>query len=132
VILPDATHFPGVISSVLPVVDSLSQTQPVIIKVRSNTSIPQNLITKVKIVKNIKLHAQTVPKSAVLSDEAQTSFWVMKMMDGTRAVKTTVRKGLELNNTVEILEPIFSRDDRIVVTGNYGLPDTANVIVEKQ
>jgi len=131
-ILPDATHLTGVISAVMPVVDSLSQTQPVIIKVSSRTPIPQNLIAKVRIIKNLRSHAQAVPRSAVLSDEAQTSFWVMKMIDSTTAVKTEIRKGLELNNKIEILEPIFSKDDRIVVTGNYGLPDTAKVIVEKQ
>lgn len=131
-ILPDATHLTGVISSVLPVVDSLSQTQPVIIKVSSRTPIPQNLIAKVRIIKDLKAHAQTVPKSAVLSDEAQTSFWVMKMIDSATAVKTEIRKGMELNNKIEILEPIFSKDDKIVVTGNYGLPDTAKVNVEKQ
>lgn len=131
-ILPDATHLTGIISSVLPVVDSLSQTQPVIIKVSSRTPIPQNLIARVRIIKDLKVHAQTVPKSAVLSDEAQTSFWVMKMIDSSTAVKTEIRKGMELNNKIEILEPIFSKDDKIVVTGNYGLPDTAKVIVEKQ
>jgi len=131
-ILPDATHLSGVISSVMPVVDSLSQTQPVIIKVSSRTPIPQNLIARVKIIKDLKLHAQTVPKSAVLSDEAQTSFWVMKMIDSTTAVKTEIRKGMELNNKIEILEPVFSKGDRIVVTGNYGLPDTAKVIVGKK
>ena len=131
-ILPDATHLTGVISSVMPVVDSLSQTQPVIIKVSSRTPIPQNRIAKVRVIKNLRSHAQTVPRSAVLSDEAQTSFWVMKMIDSTTAVKTIVHKGMEQRDIVEILEPIFSKDDKVVVTGNYGLPDTAKVIVEKQ
>jgi len=131
-ILPDGTRLEGSISSVMPVVDSLSQTQPVIIRVSSRTAIPQNLIAKVRIIKSLKTHAQTVPKSAILADEAQTSFWVMKMIDSSTAVKTPVRKGLELNNVVEILEPVFSKDDRIVITGNYGLPDTSKVVVEKQ
>lgn len=131
-ILPDATHLTGVISSVLPVVDSLSQTQPVIIKVSSRTPIPQNLIARVRIIKSLRPHTQTVPRQAVLSDEAQTGFWVMKMIDSSTAVKTEIRKGMELDNKVEILEPLFSKDDKIVVSGNYGLPDTAKVIVEKQ
>jgi multidrug efflux pump subunit AcrA (membrane-fusion protein) len=131
-ILPDATHLTGVISSVLPVVDSLSQTQPVIIKVSNRTPIPQNLIARVRIIKSLRPHTQTVPRQAVLSDEAQTGFWVMKMIDSSTAVKTEIRKGMELDNKVEILEPLFSKDDKIVVSGNYGLPDTAKVIVEKQ
>jgi multidrug efflux pump subunit AcrA (membrane-fusion protein) len=131
-VLPDATHLTGVISSVMPVVDSLSQTQPVVIKVSSRTPIPQNLIAKVRIIKNLRSHAQTLPRSAILSDEAQTSFWVMKLIDSSTAVKTPVRMGLEQHNLIEILDPVFSKDDRIVITGNYGLPDTAKVIVQKQ
>ncbi|MDO6432522.1 HlyD family efflux transporter periplasmic adaptor subunit [Flavitalea sp. BT771] len=131
-VLPDATHLTGVISSVMPVVDSLSQTQPVVIKVSSRTPIPQNLIAKVRIIKNLRSHAQTLPRSAILSDEAQTSFWVMKLIDSSTAVKTPVRMGLEQHNTIEILDPMFSKDDRIVIAGNYGLPDTAKVIVQKQ
>jgi biotin carboxyl carrier protein len=131
-ILPDGVHLRGNIISVMPIVDSLSQTQPVVIKVDSKNPIPQNLIAKVHIVKNVKNNAQTLPKSAILSDEAQTSFWVMKMMDSATAVKVNIKKGLELNNKVEILDPLFSKNDLILVTGNYGLSDTAKVIIEKE
>ena len=129
--LPDGQRLKGYISQVMPTVDSASQTQPVVIRVNSKTSIPQNVVAKVIIIKSLKPHAQTVPKSAVLSDEAQTDFWVMKMIDSATAVKTPIKKGLEQNNTIEILDPVFSKTDQILVTGNYGLPDTAKVIVEK-
>jgi len=131
-ILPDGVHLPGNIASVMPVVDSLAQTQPVVIKVASKAPIPQNLIAKVYIIKNARNNAQTLPKSAVLSDESQSNFWVMKMIDSTTAVKIEIKKGFELNNHVEILDPQFSKSDRILITGNYGLPDSAKVIIEKQ
>jgi hypothetical protein len=131
-ILPDGVHLSGHISSVMPVVDSLSQTQPVIINVSSNIPIPQNLIAKVRVIKSIRYNAQTLPKPAILSDEAQTSFWVMKMIDSATAVKTPIQKGIELKDKVEILSPVFSRDDLIIVIGNYGLSDTAKVTIEKQ
>jgi multidrug efflux pump subunit AcrA (membrane-fusion protein) len=130
-ILPDGVRLTGRIASVMPVVDSLSQTQPVVIKVNSKSPIPQNLIAKVKILKNAKYNVQTLPKSAILSDEAQTSFWVMKMIDSSTAVKVDIHKGLELNSKVEIIDPVFSKTDRIIISGNYGLPDTAKVIIEK-
>jgi hypothetical protein len=132
VYLPDGTHLAGVISTFMPVVDSVSQTQPVAIKVNGGRDIPQNLVARVKIIKDLKYHVQTVPKEAVLSDEAQTSFWVMKLIDSATAVRTIIKKGLEKNDMVEILDPLFSKNDRILVTGNYGLPDTAKVIVRKQ
>jgi len=131
-VLPDGLRLKGYISQVMPTVDSASQTQPVVIKVAPKTPIPQNVIARVIILKNLKPHAQTVPKSAVLSDEAQTDFWVMKLIDSATAVKVPIKKGLEQNNTIEILDPVFSKTDQVLVTGNYGLPDTAKVIVENR
>ncbi len=130
--LPDGTNLHGDISSVMPTVDSLSQTQTVVIKVHSSQPIPQNLIAKVRIVKDVKNNTQTLPKSAILSDESQTNFWVMKMIDSVTAVRVDIKKGLELKDKIEVLSPKFSKGDRILVTGNYGLPDTAKVIIEKQ
>jgi multidrug efflux pump subunit AcrA (membrane-fusion protein) len=131
-ILPDGVRLTGNIAYVMPTVDSLSQTQPVVIKVSAKNPIPQNLIAKVIIIKTIRNNVPTVPKSAVLADEAQTKFWVMKMIDSNTAVKVDIRKGIELNGKVEIIEPKFSPNDQILMTGNYGLPDTAKVIIEKQ
>jgi multidrug efflux pump subunit AcrA (membrane-fusion protein) len=130
--LPDGTHLRGAISLVMPTVDSLSQTQEVVIKVNSATLIPQNLIAKVHIIKDIKPHAQSIPKSALLSDETQSNFWVMKMIDSNTAVKVPVEKGIELKDRVEITKPVFSETDEILVTGNYGLADTAKVTIGKQ
>ncbi|PWU24228.1 RND transporter, partial [Candidatus Cerribacteria bacterium 'Amazon FNV 2010 28 9'] len=103
----------------------------VVIKVNISKLIPQDLIAKVKIAKLVKGNAQTVPKSAVLADEAQAHFWVMKMIDSATAVKIDIKKGVEWKDRVEILEPKFDKNDRIIVTGNYGLPDTAHVILDK-
>jgi len=38
---------------------------------------------------------------------------------------------MENNDQVEILSPEFSERDRILLTGNYGLPDTAKVLIMK-
>lgn len=129
VILPDSTVLDGVVSSFMPTVDSVAQTQAVLIKVNAVASIPQNLIAKVRIVKNSKTNALTLPKEAVLTDEAQTQFWVMKMIDSTTAVRAPVQKGIEINGRVEILSPSFTPSDKILVSGNYGLADTARVRV---
>jgi uncharacterized NAD(P)/FAD-binding protein YdhS len=72
-----------------------------------------------------------LPKSSILADEAQTAFWVMKLINDTVAVKIPVKKGLEMGDKVEILSPAFTPSDRILVTGNYGLADTAKVKIVK-
>ena len=58
--------------------------------------------------------------------------WVMKMIDSVTAVKVPVVKGIETSDRVEILRPQFSPNDKILLTGNYGLPDTAKVIIMKK
>ena len=129
--LPDGTRLTGTIGTVFPNVDSLTQTQAVTIKVNPGFSIPQNLIARVHILRNGKAHTQTIARSAVLSDDAQTSFWVMKMIDSSTAVKVPVKKGMELADKIEILDPQFTPADKILLSGNYGLPDTAKVSIQK-
>jgi len=111
----------------MPNVDTASQTQGVVIKINSNKQIPENLIAKARVVRTQKQNAISLPKSAVLSNETQTDFWVMKLINSTTAVKVPVKTGLEVGDRIEIMSPKFSKDDKIVVTGNYGLTDTAKV-----
>ncbi|GAA4740151.1 hypothetical protein GCM10023229_19310 [Flavisolibacter ginsenosidimutans] len=129
--LPDGSHVNGVVANILPNVDSVSQTQNVLIRVASSKTIPQNLIAKVRIVKSQRSNASSLPKGAVLTDESQANFWVMKMIDSVTAVKVPVMKGLETKDRVEILRPQFAATDKILLTGNYGLSDTAKVKIMK-
>ncbi len=131
VVLPDGTHLNGTVTSFMPTIDSVSQTQGALIKVSGGTAIPENLIAKVRILKSAKTAALSVPKAAVLTDEAQTSFWVMKMIDSITAVKVPIIKGMETGKRVEIMRPQLLTSDKILLTGNYGLPDTAKVKIVK-
>jgi len=127
VLLPDSEKLAGTISRTLPTVDPASQTQGLVIKVNASHPIPENLVAKVRIIKLSKASAVTLPKAAVLADETQTSFWIMKMTDSVTAVKVPVTKGIETNDRIEIITPPLTTADRILLTGNYGLADTAKV-----
>lgn len=129
VVLPDGTILQGAVSSFLPTIDSASQTQTAIVKVVSPAQIPENLVAKVRLLKSEKAGVPSLPKEAVLTDESQTSFWVMKMVDSVTAVKVSILKGMETGERVEIVSPTFAASDRILLTGAYGLPDTAKVKV---
>jgi multidrug efflux pump subunit AcrA (membrane-fusion protein) len=129
--LPDGTVLNGFVASAMPTVDAVSQTQNYIIKVNTDKQIPENLIAKVSLTKRTKSNTTSLPKSAVLSDEVQSQFWIMKLIDSVTAVKVPVRKGLETLDHVEILSPALSVTDKILLTGNYGLPDTAKVTIIK-
>jgi len=130
-LLPDGEKLTGSIGRVMPTVDSASQTQNVVIRVDTRQAIPENLIAKVRVIKSARNKTVSLPKAAILTDETESNFWVMKLIDSATAVKVPVRKGIETRDRVEILSPLFSPDDRILITGNYGLPDTAKVSVQK-
>ncbi len=131
-VLPDGTKLNGSVGPVMPTVDSASQTQNVVIRVDSKSAIPENLIAKVRIVKTAKTSAQSLPKEALLTDETESDFWVMKMVDSATAVRVPVKKGIETADQVEILSPPLTAGDKIVLTGNYGLGDTARVKIIQQ
>lgn len=128
VTLPDGEKLPGTIKPSLPMMDSASQTQAVSLYVNSPHPIPVNLVAKVRIVKESKTAAQTLDKKAVLSDETKTNFWVMKMTNDSTAIKVPVKTGIETVDKVEIISPEFQPKDKILLTGNYGLADTAKVV----
>jgi len=131
VILPDGEVLKGSITSALSTVDSVAQTQRLMIKVSAAHLIPENLIGKVKLVKSAVNNVQSLPKAAVLTNETEDIFWVMKMSNDSTAVKTIIKKGMEDAKLIQILSPLFSPADRIITSGNYGLADTAKVKIIK-
>ena len=130
-LLPDGKTLVGRIASVMPVVDSVSQTQNIVLKVNEK-NLPSNLIAKVKVEKTARPNTISLPKQSVLSDETQASFWVMKLLNDSTAIKVMVTKGIEMYDKIEILSPVFSTSEKFLVTGNYGLPDTAKIKVIQQ
>jgi multidrug efflux pump subunit AcrA (membrane-fusion protein) len=129
--LPDGERILTTVKSSLPMVDSISQTQAVSLSINSPHSIPVNLVAKAKIVKVTKTAAATLEKKAVLSDETLSNFWVMKIINDSTAIKVPVKTGIETGDKIEIISPEFSPSDKILLNGNYGLSDTALVVVQK-
>ncbi len=130
--LADSTVLNGFIQSALPTVDSVAQTQRYIIKVKTDKLIPENLIAKVYLVKHRIDNATMLPKPAVLSNEEQTEWYIMKLINDSTAVKTVIQKGTESGSNVQVIEPALSDSDQIILTGNYGLSDTAKVAVQEK
>lgn len=130
VILPDGRELKGKVSKIMPSVDKVAQTQKVLVKVVNAGSIPENLIATIKLTKN-KVYGLSVPKPAVLTNETQSSYWVMKLINDTTAIKTTITKGIETEQWVQVASGNLSVTDRIITSGNYGLNDTAYVQIQK-
>lgn len=128
--LPDGRDIQGKLMNSLPAVDSASQTQRFIVRIPYPANLPANLIATITLV--IEAHPQAVilPRDAVLSDDVQNHFWVMKVIDSTLAVRIDVRKGIETAESIEIVSPRLSTTDLIIATGNYGLPDSARIVLQ--
>lgn len=131
ILLPDGSKMTGTVSGTMPAVDSSAQAQRYILKVNSGKDIPEGLIAKVKLTKIKHEQAQVLPKSAVLANETEDAFWVMKLINDSTAVKINVKKGIENQKTIEVLDPKFTKTDLIITTGNYGIADTAKVKIQK-
>jgi multidrug efflux pump subunit AcrA (membrane-fusion protein) len=132
IVLPDHQVIPGIIHASLPSMDVNSQTESIVVQPSKPLALPENLIARIRILKNKKEKAISLPRSAILSNEAQTEFWIMKLINDSVAVKIPIQKGLESTERTEITEPVLNPADRILVTGNYGLTDTAKVVIGKR
>jgi multidrug efflux pump subunit AcrA (membrane-fusion protein) len=126
--LPDGRNLDGYAARMMPSVDPAAQTRQVFIKVKDANDIPENLIASVNLLRK-SVKGLCVPVKAVLTDDSQSEFWVMKLINDTTAVKVDIRKGIEYKNMIEIKSGNIMPEDRILVSGNYGMADTAYVKV---
>jgi len=129
ILLSDGKILPAVIKSRLPVITGSSQTQKYLIQPVVPANLPENLLAKIRIIRKVVQKAVILPRSAILADEVMKNFWVMKLINDSVAVRVPVTTGLLEGENVEITEPVFTGSDRFLLTGNYGLGDTAKVIV---
>lgn len=130
--LPDGRVLPGQVAEPLPAADVSVQTQRYTIKPLGPVpTLPENLTVTVELNKTAPQVASTLPREAVLSNETQTSFWVMRLLNDSTAIKVPVKTGPEQDGRVVVISPRFSPKDRIVLSGNYGLDDTAAVQLDK-
>lgn len=132
IVLPDTREIKGNITGKLPEMDMQSQTIRYVIKPVYAGRLPANLIGTVSLIMSTNERAVVLPKLAVLGDETQTEFWIMKLINDSTAVKVIVKKGFENNDEVEISDPPLASTDRIILTGNYGLSDTARISIIKE
>ncbi len=127
ILLPDSTRIQGTITSKLSALDAISQTQSFIVKPHTNTQLPENLTAFVQLSESTSANTQVTDKNCVLTDETMENFWVMKLINDSVAVKIPVKTGIVTDKQVEIISPVFDKNDRLLNAGNYGLPDTARI-----
>jgi hypothetical protein len=131
IVLGEDTKFEGTVYQILPTVDEANQTQQVLIKPHTNKKLPENLNLTVEILKAKHSRTYLVPRVAVMTNETQTEFWVMKVVNNKLAIKVPIKKGIENDITVEALSSTLCNTDRIIIEGAYGLNDSTVVRIVK-
>ncbi len=129
--LPDSTLIKGIIKRRLSDMNVQDQTVSYVVEPVAGHNLPQNLVASAVLLKGTRKNATVIPREAVLGNETQTEFWIMKVINDSTAVRVPVTKGIGNRQEVEITSPVLLPGDRILRTGNYGLPDTAVIIIRK-
>ncbi|HUW93201.1 MAG TPA: HlyD family efflux transporter periplasmic adaptor subunit [Bacteroidales bacterium] len=129
--LSDNTAMDGYVYKVLPVINETSQTQNVLIKPAQNRPLPENLNMIVQLVIEKHTGILLVDKDAVMANETQSEFWVMKIADNNLALKVPVTKGIENDSTVEVFSPLLNLNDLLISDGAFGMADSTEVKIEK-
>lgn len=128
-VFPDNSIHEATFTTPLSSMNALAQTQTILAKSDGQVILPENLIVRVIVNKKNNKLQQVLPKECVLSDEMLENFWVMELVNDSTAVRKDVTLGNRSRESVEILTPTFKPDSKFLITGNYGLPDTAFVKV---
>ncbi len=130
-LLPDDTQTDGTVYRVRPFVDETSQTQEVLVKPKGTHNWPENMNLTVSFLKSASDSTLLLPKGALLTNETQSKFWVMKIVQDSIAVEVPVQTGIKNDSVVQIHSGSLSPKDDIILEGGYGLPDSSVVKIVK-
>lgn len=128
--LPDGTRLTATVYAPLATMNTASQSERVIARAKV-PFLPEGMNVKAVFSENGSSSdkGMILPKSAVQSDETLTQHWVMKLADNGTAVRVPIEVGNSNASEIEIKSDVLSPQDRIILTGGYGLEDGAKVVV---
>ena len=127
VTLPNGKFYQAKVIRKVPSIDQVNQTESYLMELADKLQLPSNLNLIVKIPQKTVPDALILPKSAVMTNEVQSEFWLMKLINDSVAVKLNITKGLENDSSVQILSPMLDLNDKFIIEGAYGLADTTKI-----
>jgi biotin carboxyl carrier protein len=129
--LPDGKVLNAQIGSPMASMNTASQSQ--LYKAKANVGfLPEGLIAKVSILKKASVSSsQILPRQAVQCDVSMQKYWIMRLANDSLAVKQEVQVGNGDKSNIEILSPVLSPSERIVLDGSYAMEDSTLVKIIK-
>jgi multidrug efflux pump subunit AcrA (membrane-fusion protein) len=128
--LPSGKRVTAVYAKTLTQAAAKSQSVVWLFKPNQSKLLPAGLTFSVQAPTTMHKNTQILPKKAVLANTTLTSFWVMKVVQDSIAVKVPIQKGIQTSNEVEILSPHFKPNAKIIISGQYGLEDSTIVQIQ--
>ncbi|MBN2638763.1 MAG: hypothetical protein JXR65_06715 [Bacteroidales bacterium] len=107
--------------------DSATQTQPYVIPLPPSLMLSSGINLRVLYKTDEITNGMFIPRTGLLSNEEETEFWVMKILNHNTAVKVPVTVGCQGKDFVQILSGDLSVNDHVITEGAYGLPDGTKV-----
>ena len=129
--LPDHRRLQAKVTQQMSMADSSSQSAVYLLKPETPIILPEGLRVVTTVITTQHSETQLLPKEAVLANETMDQFWIMKVAHDTLALKVPVQEGITNPQFVEILKPKLSPNDKIIISGNYGLEDSARVSIQQ-
>ena len=130
-LLPDNSLVDGAVFQIRPFINETSQTQEVLIKPSGGRKLPENMNLTASFRKSESSETMLLPKKALLTNETQDEFWVMKIVQDSLAIIVPVETGIKTDSLVEIRSAGLTLDDIIILEGGYGLEDSSLVNIVK-
>lgn len=129
--LPDGRQFSATVTQPLVAMNTVSQSVQVVARADHAPFLPEGLNAAARFVTKSDAKTKTLPRSAVQSDETLTMHWVMRLVNDSTVEQVMVKVGRSNADSIEIYSDSLSDNDRIVLTGGYGLTDGAAVAIER-
>jgi membrane fusion protein, multidrug efflux system len=118
----------GKVLRISPVVDQATGTVKITVELdQQRGSFKPGAFVRVDIQTDTRRNAVLIPKRAILEEDGAKYIYVL---DGEKAVRTTVKLGFQRNEQVEILEGV-SDGSRVVVAGQGALKKESKVRIVK-
>ncbi len=128
-LLPDGRVFKAYAEHKIPSINPIDQTQTFLLALKGAPEIPANLNVYVNVPVKIEKAAIVLPRAALMTNETESEFWIMKLSDQSMANRVDVKPGIVNDSLFQILEPNINPADKIVCEGAYSLPDSSFVSV---
>ena len=124
--------FNGAVKRIEPRVNMQSQTFPVQVEINNlNQLLADSLYGEASIITGMHKNVFVVPVKAIIHDEEKDTYSITLINPDSIAYTVNVSVGIKKDSLQEIHSGSLKKGMKVVVEGNYGLPDSSKVKISK-